>query len=124
MIEITYESTLEGIKAIVDEAGEDFVYQQHRRLGPIGCRYVHDGKPDCIVGRFLASVGVPLDVLSEYEGRGAEGVLESLQERSFLHFDDIRVRVFLRRLQKEQDAEETWGNALRAALLEVRSEWS
>lgn len=118
MIEITLESAIDGVTAIVEEFGEDFIYQKE----PGGmCRYVRIGEPDCIVGKFLASVGVPVQRLADYDCGGGEtayAVLENLEDAGLLVAEEGASR-FLTALQGRQDSGLPWGESLRNAKAQV-----
>lgn len=122
MIEITHQSVVDGLSAIVAECGEDFVYPS--RGGE--CVYVYNGKPDCIVGRFLASVGVPVERLAkadtvDLDGSIAAGdLLERLQQEGIASADRF-ARNILQVVQVKQDGGHTWGEALDMALTLDRS---
>lgn len=112
MIEINAQSVIDGLSAIVAEVGEDFVYR--RGLGV----YVDQGSPSCIVGHYLASVGVPLDRLSKADtaapGGTSEAVLRllgKLREEGVLTADS-GAALILSAVQWRQDEGCTWGEAL------------
>lgn len=114
MIEITYQSVVDGLSAIVAERGEDFVYPRYAGQ----CTYVYDGKPDCGVGCFLDSVGVPLERLAEADGGGGIGastLLEQLEGEGVASADEDAKRL-LDTFQAGQDNGHTWGSALDGAI--------
>ena len=53
---------LEALAHVVKDAGEEYV-DPGAVQGNMGCRYVKDGKPSCIVARALSHLGVPVEVL-------------------------------------------------------------
>lgn len=120
-IEITRESALAGLKAIVDAEGEDFVYPANRAtaLGG-GCKYVFEGKPDCLIGRYLHSIGVPLERLEEADkangnsGIGAGSLLRDLGAEGVVQ-SEWTTRDMLGDVQHRQDHGYTWGHALEVA---------
>ena len=121
MIEITYADALDGLKALVAEAGEDFIYSKRGAGdGYSGrCFYVFEGKPDCIVGKYLAKVGVSLDELKKADGRGFGEPADALLDR--LEFNDVitiepKAIALLQEAQYHQDQGNTWGCALRRAV--------
>lgn len=117
MIEITYQSVVDGLSAIVAERGENFVYPRHTSW----CVYVYAGRPDCGVGCFLDSVGVPLERLVEADlndrgsGISASALLEQLKEEGIVSVDLEAARI-LNVFQERQDNGHTWGSALNIAL--------
>lgn len=120
MIEIAVEDVRTGLKALVDEKGADFVYEP--KGADAVCVYVHDGKPDCIVGQFLAAQGVPLERLEKadrcglgYGGIQAAALMEQLTDENIIRAP-WAVSEALRKAQFEQDHHKTWGAALEAAL--------
>jgi hypothetical protein len=77
------------------------------------CTYVQFNQPQCIVGRVLVLAGYTVDQLSRVEGKSAGqlpdylvGITESAGQ-------------ILDAAQKIQDADEPWGEALRAAEAEA-----
>lgn len=115
MISITLDKAIELAKAEIAKEGEDFVYEwRTQENGTTSCMYVYDGKPDCLVGRILHSLGVSLHELSKHEGSSSYEVMENLDADGVLSptFDAIE---FLRILQAHQDQDESWGESLRLA---------
>lgn len=115
MIEITLESAIEGVTATVEEFGENYVYEH-----PYGvrCLYVFDGQPSCIVGKFLAKVGVPLERLTRAdEGWGvlARDLIGQLEHEGVIATDGPKVGRFFDVLQSKQDYGYHWGEALKLA---------
>jgi len=115
MIEITFDSTVTGLKALVEEEGADFVYAKREGV----C--VYDGKPDCIVGRFLAAQGVPLERLKEADtgsfgsGLAAHSLMRDLGDEGVISYDGS-ARSLLSEVQHNQDQGLPWGVALSEAL--------
>jgi hypothetical protein len=111
---ITDEQLMDTLRAVVAEA-PDKVYARPEHMLKVGgttCYYVHtdtDGAPDecgCVVGHVLNRLGVPLDVLTEHEGRSAHKVLHGLGIGSW------KGQTALRYAQGRQDAGGTWASAL------------
>jgi len=92
---------IDAIRAVVAEAGPAHVYD---RIG--SCRYVRDGKPDCLIGRALARIGVSVERLADNEGTGAYEVMDSLG--GFSHV----VMKAAESAQDVQDGGAPWGYAL------------
>lgn len=123
MIEITADSVRAGLTALVEEAGSDFVYSKRVTDPEIGerCTYVHNGQPDCIVGRFLAAEGVPLVRLEradDFGGKPADMLLNALIGEGVVQAPHI-VREALQTAQSAQDNGHKWGDALTGALNEL-----
>ena len=114
-------AVLRTLKQVVEEAGDDYVY--HHKIRPDhpdtgkGCWYVDpEGKnPDCIVGRVLFRLGVPLDTLRRFEGIMASG-LPSLEINGAIPLHRPALHV-LGVAQGIQDTGGNWGDARDAALL-------
>ncbi len=116
MIEITNDTVREGLTALVEEFGEDFVYSK----GEDGlCRYVRNGQPDCIVGKFLAAQGVPVERLAESDGTRfgtvADQLLGQLEGESVITVSD-GARATLEAVQHYQDSGFNWGYSVENAL--------
>ena len=105
-----FEETLELLESVVAENGTDFVYPDEWKDSIGTCLYVKpDGSgPACIVGNVLHRAGVPLDELSQMEGQAADTV-------SGRYGFDSEASMLLWRAQDEQDAGNTWGDALEFA---------
>lgn len=113
VITITKVSALKGLKALVEEYGEDFVYQQNDGEYGLSCSYVHDNEPSCMIGKFLAAVGVPLERLAladRFGGDPAETLITKLVDEGVLDVEN-GVRGILRAAQIAQDSGDTWGLA-------------
>lgn len=118
VIIITVASAHEGLKALVEEYGEEFVYQRNTDpdAGP-ACAYVRGGEPSCLVGKFLANVGVPLERLERadyFGGDSARELLASLCDEGALQYEP-RAGWMLSAAQNVQDSGCTWGEALKMA---------
>jgi hypothetical protein len=123
MIEIDREKALALLAAEVRTEGPQFIYKKDERVDEngdmqgINCRYVEDGNPSCLVGRVLFRAGVPIEAISALDTQ-FEGISESIQDAKFP--DDVNLtldaREVLQAAQTSQDAGQTWGEALRAAL--------
>lgn len=118
MIEITLESAIEGVAAIVEEFGENYVYDRGERDR---CDYVREGEPSCLVGKFLAAQGVSLERLEKADtsgvfsdGLSAGELLEQLRKEGVIQITPGVLR-FLGDLQGRQDFGTPWGEALKLA---------
>jgi len=127
MIEITYADALAGLKVIVAEAGADFVYSK-RGAGETydgRCVYVWDGEPDCIVGKYLAKVGVPIDRLRKADSMGfgepARALLHDLEHQGMIDIEPDAIRL-LQETQYHQDQGRTWGHSLSTAEYTVNTQ--
>lgn len=105
---ITRDDVLGHLRAVVAEAGEDYVYpvidEDHT------CWYVRDGEYDCIAARVFGRLGVPVGDLAQHEGWTAGAVVEWLDLCFTLEAEDA-----LAVAQHQQDKGTTWGGALAAA---------
>jgi hypothetical protein len=85
------------------------------------CQYVYNGQPDCIVGRFLASQGVPLERLAKADtstfggSTAAVTLLTQLRSEGFITYGDY-VCTVLGQVQYSQDQGQPWGDAVDDAL--------
>ena len=116
-IQITPGIVAAGLTALVAQEGEDYVYEQ----GESGrCDYVRDGKPSCIIGRFLADLGVSLERLKladePVSGTAALTLLEELQDEGVVDPLILKVIKALGTAQCKQDNEYPWGVAVECAL--------
>jgi len=119
MINVSSQQVIDTVRALVAER-PDYVYTGDGEgyvPGESSCYYVHeqsDGTkvPGCLVGHALHALGVPLDVLEEYEGTSAHAAAEQT-----LSISDSATRTlsFLSVAQEWQDRGAPWGNALAVA---------
>lgn len=118
-IETTPERTLQLLQKAVEERGEDFVYPDEWKGGtednvyPSTCRYVlrGDSKPACIAGYVFHAYGMPLQELSQHEGKSAWKLAEEVDV-------DSASSAMINAAQVAQDDGKSWGSALAAAVLE------
>jgi hypothetical protein len=123
-INITSEDIRAGLKALVDEKGEGFVYSKRdtRQDSQGRCVYVHQGEPDCIVGQFLARQGVSVERLKKADtgfmfGQAAFDLLDALEFEKVISISHMGKNA-LQVAQSAQDRGDTWGTALGEALNE------
>lgn len=115
---ITDKTVMTTLREVVAER-PDFVYKAQTTYSdddatPM-CGYVHTNEngaqiPGCLVGHVLAKLGIPLDTLADFEGRGAHTVVRGLD----LNLSQQTERV-LWIAQVEQDSGKPWGEALAEA---------
>jgi hypothetical protein len=70
-------TAMQHLYYVVDEVGDDFIYRPHKSYlleGQYSCLYVYEGRPDCLVGKILHRMGIPLEILSQHEGMPASSV--------------------------------------------------
>jgi hypothetical protein len=92
---INLQTLIQTLEEVVAEAGEDYVYPPDRPENTTNdsstCWYVWDGQPDCIAGRALFQLGVPIEVLSQYEGEPANTIPSDLDEDAINALDTAQV---------------------------------
>lgn len=118
MEEIDERRALELLIDVVDQAGDDFVYEKVKLAsGNDGCRYVMDGKPSCLVGHALVRAGCEISILEDLDSPGVSAV----DLRSHLTWvTDGASEVFFA-AQQVQDDGRTWGDAIGAAKVEYEA---
>lgn len=124
MTQYTLEDVQSKVSAIIDAAGSDFVYKHRKNPnGSTGCYYAYNGMPDCIVGRLLAELGVPVADMEEEGVETLERVFSDYIAKLYSVLSDqydldftFEARHFLDELQFRQDQGDTWGEALVAAV--------
>jgi hypothetical protein len=111
----------------VAEGREDYVYDSN-----IGCDYVRDGAPSCLVGQALHRAGVPVERFAPVEGDAPHSVGVVLERNELdepvrrgtfaealgVEMDDGAVRV-LSEAQAHQDSGVPWGKAIDVAVAET-----
>jgi len=124
-INISDDDIKNGLSALVIKQGEDFVYSKRNVTEDSegGCVYVHQGKPDCIIGQFLAGKGVPVERLKQGDtttslGQSAFDLLDCLREEGVITISWKGMNA-LQAAQSVQDRGRTWGDAATFALMEL-----
>ena len=122
MTEVKYPELLDvheamaHLRAVVAEFGKDHVYTKPDHSGV--CVYVHGSAeelvPGCIVAQVLHRHGVPMNVLSQYEGLGALQLAgpKSLTGRGVKPLLTEAAGTVLGNAQYVQDGLKPWGAAL------------
>lgn len=117
----------EIIRVIGDRTDHVYAQSPLSDTASPACLYVRDGKPDCLVGQWLAARGVPIDVLAVFdlpsddvEDGGASSVVRHLDGRGLLALptapDALRdVLYYLDSVQGYQDLGTKWGEAAQIA---------
>ena len=123
-INISDDDIKNGLSALVIKQGEDFVYSKRNVTEDSEgrCVYVHQGKPDCIIGQFLAGKGVPVERLKQgdtttFFGQSAFDLLDDLREEGVIAISWKGMNA-LQAAQSMQDRGRTWGDAATFALME------
>lgn len=93
------------MEAVVNKMGADYVYPERE----LGCQYVRDGQPSCIVGHVLVEAGVPVDEIGKHEGRSAWAMAPDVTPWGDKGTPVIEA---LDAAQHAQDTGSTWGEAL------------
>lgn len=105
---------LRVLREVVEEFGGDYIYKH--LYGDMPCRYVEEKKgqlsPSCIAGHVFYRLGVPLEVLADYDEDSFGNAADVVGEK--LGLPDTASRL-LRAAQALQDCEYPWGEALRSA---------
>lgn len=107
---ITYEDVKNEIPRIIATRGESFVYTTHRDADGT-CMYVYKGKPDCLIGCYLADKGLPLEAFANAESKSIDDVFDEghFEDYGFsADYDAIQAMVTL---QLFQDDSYSWGEA-------------
>ena len=110
------------LNLVVEQAGENFIYAVDD--GDDLCRYVKDGKPDCIIGHTLHWYGISLESLSAWEGSACENMATYNPWSASIPLIPVAPVVLetLQVAQAKQDSGQTWGDARDAALFYAYTE--
>lgn len=110
---------------VVAEFGGGHVYKRVPSQGPCnsdGCLYLQKDKdgndcPSCLVGHVLARWGLPLDLLSRWNGLTAYSLAQEMRHDNGVAFEILDEAVELLVVaQESQDSGEPWGTALAKAV--------
>lgn len=115
-ITITRADATRILGQIVQEYGEDYVYQSHGDGTGVPCRYIWNGEPDCIIGKLLARLGADEPFLDKCDTIGS---IRELAEQGKVNVEDDVLLYALRALQSAQDNGEAWGIAYQRYLAEL-----
>jgi hypothetical protein len=116
---------IDGPKALellwfaVAEGGTDYVYTA-LPSGSVACSYVDADReaPGCGVGLALHKAGVPVSVLEKFDGWGSIGNVAVSAEADTLGLVITKSATDIFAVfQSVQDADNTWGLALREAII-------
>ncbi len=112
---------VDAVKSVIAEEGREHVAQPRRmsggcgmpgcncESGTLGMAYVFEGKGDCIVGKVLVKMGVPVERIYPFEGHPAEVAFANL----FKDDPEVsRVGIIAREVQIVNDTRNPWGKAL------------
>ena len=113
------DSIITTVREIADEL-PDFVYT--RGLLPNeGCRYEADGHGDCIIGRALERLGVPIEHIRWLDTASQDGdgiAVFQIWHQPFWNVpktEEGKSIFWLSEVQREQDNGAPWGEAVRRA---------
>ena len=129
MKNVTYQQTLEAMRAAVEEKGEKYVYQRPKnphipgdKLGSCLNTSADGKEPGCLVGNVFHRLGVPLEWLftPEIINNSAGGVISALRQREEYEFDEKSYKL-LAEAQSLQDQGAPWGQALTNAISYVET---
>lgn len=134
---IMFSTLREALESHVFSLPENATYDfGHRAEGderiPVSPLYVHtphthrhltEAVPGCLAGIALHAIGVPLDVLADYEGDGVGEVIYSLEDDHGVAVDmDMHAQAYICHVQSMQDAGDHWSSVLaQADALHLRS---
>lgn len=110
MEQIDARRALELLIDVVDQYGEDVVYQKVPldRNNGVGCRYEYEGNPSCLVGHVLVKAGADLSVLKGLDVIGAPAD----KIYTLVGGVDPAASRVLQAAQDIQDRGDSWGEAL------------
>ena len=109
-IYLDFTGVVNAAQTIVADFGPDYVYGKCEGM----CVYFdEDDKPSCLVGRILDTYGVTVESIRD---RGFNETTVAVLFDSDLVDADQATRLFLTRLQSDQDAGIAWGKALTRTL--------
>lgn len=100
----------EDLPAIIAQRGADFQYEVHSGSGGT-CMYVWDGQPDCLIGCYLADLGLPLEAFAAFEGSSIDMAFDGGYLKDYGFTAEYEALNAMERIQSLQDNEYTWGDA-------------
>lgn len=107
------ERALKALETVVDKYGKNHKYKFRNASGDApSCVYVFRKQPDCLVAKALFECGVPLDLLGQSDGIINDRVDIPLTPKA---------RRILQSAQTQQDAQHTWGEALKDARITAKA---
>lgn len=115
---LTYTRTLQLLREVIAEKGEDFVYEPFvDEDGFSMCRYVVQGQPSCLVGHVLHRAGISLTELA-----GVEDTTPNSSDGPWEDWGTAAALDLLAEVQEKQDQGVAWGEALALAIADTNGE--
>lgn len=119
---ITYDDVVAELPAIIATRGEDFVYALHSDSElPYTCTYIYNGEPDCLIGCYLVSKGVPVEAFGPYEGDGVDLLLANSVFSEWVTATPEAVTLLVD-IQDNQDEGIPWGAAYTKAVENLKED--
>jgi hypothetical protein len=100
----------EGIPDIIQQEGSAFQYSPHSGSGGT-CTYVWEGEPDCLIGRYLVDLGLPIEAFLGHEGKGVDDLFLDGHLKKYEFSAEPEAILAMKNIQDLQDNELTWGEA-------------
>lgn len=102
-----------ALKKALEVKGDDYVYEKDSNGG---CHYAVNGEPSCIVGHVLHALDPEMfeavaDFEGDYDKSRGDNTFRNVAQSLNLPFHGDQV-IALARVQRDQDAGETWGLAV------------
>ena len=118
LVHVGAEDALTAMWQTVAEYGREHVYEGSL----IGCQYVHDDAPACLIGHAMHRLGVPIAELDRWDHAGSNGCPVQIGnvDSPLLDMDHTAACVFTA-AQRLQDASLPWGHALSQAVRTARA---
>jgi len=123
-----FDDVITAMSAVVSEVGGDFVYTKRNRahddggecISAIHCVYVHNGEPDCLIGRILSKLGFTTAELESLKNRAVDIHSHSASANAIFGLFTNKARRAMRAAQLAQDSGAPWDRCLmRAAMTKV-----
>jgi hypothetical protein len=119
---ITYDDVVAELPAIIATRGEDFVYALHSDSElPHTCTYIYNGEPDCLIGCYLVSKGVPIEAFAPYEGNDVGQVLAQPEFNDLVTVTPEATKLLFD-IQSNQDEFIPWGEAYTKAVENLKED--
>lgn len=107
---ITYSMVENDIPRIIAQKSTNFTYTTHS--GSNGtCTYVWKGEPDCLIGRYLVDLGLPIEAFEPHEGKGVDDLFQDGHLEGYEFSAEPEAIIAMAKIQHLQDNDYSWGEA-------------
>jgi hypothetical protein len=102
----------EDLIDIIAQEGENYRYVTPEDGDT--CLYVYEGRPSCLIGRYLVSLGIPVEAFADIEGKSVDDLFAANVFEPYGVTADYYAAAAMGGVQNHQDMGQTWGYSYNA----------